>query len=90
MDKKKLLEYIESLPDNLEVLPISFLSDVKQERIGDVEFAGCTGSIYRAEYVEENLNMVTLTLKFRTKIKFEFQRDDFGTPNIKNCRLIKP
>jgi|WetSurMetagenome_2_1015567.scaffolds.fasta_scaffold1702254_2 hypothetical protein len=89
MNKKNLLEYIQTLPDNLEVLPIS-LADVKQERVGDTNFAGLTGVTFRAEYEEEHLNMVTLTLKFRTKVKFESHRNDDGTLNIANSRLIKP
>jgi len=87
MDKQQLLELVNSLPDNLEVLPIS-LTDSNSNKVGEPTFTGLTGNTYRAEYEDLYENTLTLSFRFKTKVKYEFQRDDDGNPKVANVRRI--
>lgn len=87
MDKQHLLELVNSLPDNLEVLPIS-LTDTSSHKVDGPTFAGLTGTTYRAEYEDQYEHILTLSFRFKTKVKYEFQRDDDGNPQVTNVRRI--
>lgn len=86
MNKQELLEFIQSLPDNLEVSPISTY-DSRQEKIGDNNFIGLMGSTYRAQYEQTYLNDLTLNLHFVSQIRYEYQRDDRGV-HFANSRMV--
>lgn len=86
MNKQQLIELIQSLPDNLEVMPITF-QDSQSQKVGDTDFIGLQGLTYRAQYEETRINDLTFTLHFKTRTMFEFQRDQYGTPMFAKSNL---
>ncbi len=87
MNKQQFLDLIQSLPDNLEVEPIE-LSETQQKTIGDPKFIGFGGSIFAAEYDQEYINTITVTFNFRSKLRYEYERDFYGNPQTANARNI--
>ena len=88
MNKEALLEFINSLPDNLEVEPfrpeeISFMSE------GPEELLGLNGSAFRARYSQQFSNVITIRLRYKEGIQFEFERNNYGFPCVTNVRHVK-
>ncbi|WP_146002144.1 hypothetical protein [Cupriavidus pauculus] len=71
MDKRQLLELIQSLPDDLSVQPLE-LSECKQ-REHSWE-AQCRTGLYGGVYQRNVDNTLTLRLDFKTREEGEFRR----------------
>lgn len=87
MNKQQLLEYIQGLPDNLQVEPIAW-KDMQSESVGDINFIGLTGSVYPAVYEMNTRCRIALTLNYTSTMQAEFQRDNKGIENWTNARLV--
>jgi len=87
MNKKQLLEWVHSLPDDAEAMPFE-LSETRDE-CGDWERQfDLIGSTFPAVYQQQVRSEVTLRLRFTGVVQGEFQRDYFGNPQWANVRRV--
>jgi hypothetical protein len=87
MDKQKLLEWVQSLPDNLEALPFE-LSEIEEQHSDWERVPGATGRVFPTVYQQRVETNLILKLRFTGKVLGEFQRDQFNNPSWVNLRRV--
>lgn len=75
MNKQELIEFINGLPDNLEVEPMTL-----DETVGKK----VNGSVFGTEYGKCVDRLMTLRLHFKSEVQseFEVERNQYGFPCI--------
>lgn len=83
MNKQELLEWVQSMPDNVQILLLSVDENVS-EKIGTPNFLGFNGAIYSAEYEQNYENRLTVSLHYKTTVRYEYSDNKTA-----NRRVIK-
>lgn len=87
MDKQQLLEFVQTLPDNLEVMPISFDESKQEYREWEPQYRSTDlGGVYQCNVD----NILTLRFQFMTRYQGEFMRT-YNDPDgsFRNLHRVK-
>lgn len=89
MNKQELITFIQSLPENLEVMPLELSEAMDDPREWD-RVPNLTGEVYQTVYRRENRRQLNLRLQFTDTEQAEFQRDRLGNPQWANMLRVRP
>jgi hypothetical protein len=88
MNKKEFISWIESLPEDFEVFPIS-ASEITEESSPWVSDYETTGTTFQSVYKKNVRTNMKLDVTFEGEVSGEFKRDQFGVEHWANVRRVK-